>query len=649
MVDLFRSTLRDRRGRWAACLPLVMAGLTGSLANESGEEPESAFYETATVRARPITRATAAVTIMDRETIEALDVASVAELLRFVPGVDIESTGPRAGFATAHIRGGDPNHTDVLVDGVPLNDITDQVGGAVNLNSLSAAHVERIEIVRGPLSSSFGSTGLGGAINIITKRGQSEPPLAAFGLAAGDDSVVLGSAELSQGGESRDYFVGVTWEREKDSIDVAGAQDAFEQWALQANTRVELGGRSELRLTGRYSMWDADDYPEASGGPLLGSGDLRTSDHEELSLGIEARIGNPERHHKIRATAYRHDLDRESPFIFNPSNPPASVPASVEDTTFTTWQIGWTAPQATVGKGQLNYGVDAEIEDGESDGMFLGVPPALSDISYNIDRASGGAYVEYVTERGDLLFELGARVDLPEDFDTELSPRAGLAYRFSGDRSRVRVSVGRAFKLPSFFALAVPNFGNFNLEPETVLGADAGVEHTFGATDLTVALTLFYSRFEDLVDFSDAAFGFVNVPEVEMQGAELSVDWRPVERVFVHANATRESFDNQPDALTHRPEWVGAAQFVWRVGERTRWNLDGQWVSEVYDFQVPLNGTFLTAGYQLYGTSLNIELTRRWELHARVDNLADKEYQPYIGFPGPDRSFHAGLRYRSRE
>ena len=123
---------------------------------------------------------------------------------------------------------------------------------------------------------------------------------------------------------------------------------------------------------------------------------------------------------------------------------------------------------------------------------------------------------------------------------------------------------------------------------------------------------------------------------------------------MLHANATHEDFDEQPDdPLTHRPEWFGAAQLVWHIGERTRWSFDGQWVSEAYDFQVPLAvmppfvGTRLTPGYQLYGTAVNVELARGWDLHARVDNLADKEYQPFIGFPGPDRSFRLGVRYGS--
>jgi len=650
VVPKSRCLARNRRIRWISCLLLVPVALTGLLADETNEDDdeagqESAFYETAVVRARPVDRATAAVTIVDRETIESHDVVSVSQLLNFVPGINVASTGPRGGFATAQTRGGDPNYTQILIDGVPLNDMTDQVGGSVNVNSLSTAFIERIEVVRGPLSSSMGSTGLAGAINIITKRGSTDSPELLFGLAAGNHNTIVGSAALARGNEERDYFVGVTWEEEEDAIDAPGAHDSFEQWTVQGNARYELGSGAELRVSGRLAVWEAEDYPEVSGGPLLGSGDLRFSEHEELSLGVEARFGNPERQHRIQATAYRHDLERDSPFIFNPGNPPSSVPRSIEDTSYTTWQLGWTAPQWQFKSSRLNVGVDVRVDDGETDSSFPDIP---LDQSYRIDRTTVGAFVEYVIERGAVLFELGARVDDPEDFDTEISPRAGVVVQLADGRTRLRSSIGRSFKLPSFFALAVPVFGNPDLDAESVLGIDAGVEQSFPSAAINVSLTLFFNRFEDLVDFSDAAFGFINVPEVESRGAELGLDWRPCSRVLFRGNVTHVDFDDQPaNVLTQRPEWYGGAQLVWNVGKRTRWELDGQWVSEVFDFQVPLGGTFPTQGYQLYGTAVNVDLVKGWALHARIDNLADKEYEPYIGFPGPGRSFRIGARYGS--
>lgn len=629
--------LRNRQAATTLLLWLVVPGV----ATAADEIRTSDLFETATVRAKPLENATAAVSVMERDAIEALDVPTVGELLRFIPGVDVASTAGRAGTATVQLRGGDPNYTSVLVDGIPLNDITDQVGGAVDLNNLSTAHVERIEIVRGPLSSYYGSTGLAGAVNIITRRGTSEEPRLAFDLSAGDDATRLLSASVAQGNDRRDYFIGVNWDEQEDAIE--GGGDEYDQLGVHGNFRTDLGRRS-LRITGRYAASDSTDYPEASGGPLLGSGDLRESDHDEIALGMQLESGDPQRRHRLSASFFQHRLDRESPLIFNPSNPAASVPRSVDDTRFSHWQLAWSAPATDAGPGRLSYGADLRLEDGESNSSFPDLP---LDQTYDIDRLLGGLFGEYAIESGRWLFEFGARLDVPEGFDEELSPRTGLSVRLPR-YTRLRASAGRAFKLPSFFALAVPVFGNPDLKPETSLGADLGIEHRNPATGFGVALTLFANRFADLVDFDDTLFTHVNVPEIESRGVELAIDWQACERVALHANATRTSFDDTPagDPLTHRPDWIGGARVVWNTTERTRIELDGQWISEVFDFQVP-TGTQRTAGYQLYGMATAFDVAPGWQLHARVDNLADKEYQPFVGFPGRERSFRIGVRRRS--
>lgn len=603
---------------------------------EDGSEPgELRVYETATVQARPLARATAAVTILEREEILALGATSVTELIRYIPGLDVTASGPRGGFATAQIRGGDPNFTLVMVDGVPLNDITDQVGGAVNLNSLSVRDIERIEVVRGPLSSIYGSTGLAGAINIITRRGRGTPQVS-LDVAAGDDAVGQAHLGYGRGGERADHFVSAWWEHEEDRV----AEDRFEQVGVQGNARLPVG-RGELRLTGRIASWETEDYPDASGGPVYGTGEIRKSDHEELSAGIEWWLGAAERRQKIYALAYRHDLERTSPVI--PPGPSGFVPASVEDTVFSSWRAGWAMPRIEAGPVKIGFGAEVELQDGDSTATFA-LPMPFDDGSFAIDRYLGGAYVEMLAERGPVLFEVSARVDVPEGFDTELSPRAGVRYQAPNGATRLRASVGRAFKLPSFFALANPFVGNPDLEPEIVVGADAGVDHAFRAARLDTSLTLFWNRFEDLVDFDFDTLRNVN-ESVESRGVELAATWRPTDELDLRANLTRQdvSREDSDEPLRHRPDWVGGLRFEWRVVPHASWELDGQWVSERHDEQIP-TGPGVVAGYQLYGSTFRYTVGRAWELRARVDNLADKDYETFIGFPGSGRSFLVGLR-----
>ena len=121
---------------------------------------------TATVAPTPLDQTTAPVTIISREQIAAQQATSVTELLRQVPGVHIDQAGARGGISSVYVRGSDPNFTVVLIDGVKVNDPTNSRGGSFDFSTLSTDNIERIEIVRGPLSAVYGSGALSGVINI---------------------------------------------------------------------------------------------------------------------------------------------------------------------------------------------------------------------------------------------------------------------------------------------------------------------------------------------------------------------------------------------------------------------------------------------------------------------------------------------------
>jgi outer membrane cobalamin receptor len=607
---------------------------------DDAEPAPSTLYETATVRARPLDSAAGTVTVLERDEIEALDVQTVSELIRFIPGLDVTPAGGRGGLATVQVRGGDPNFTVVLLDGVPLNDATDPLrGGAVNLNSLSTAHVERIEVVRGALSSFFGSTALGGVVNVITRRGAADERGYTVDVAAGDDEVARLAASLWGGSSRRRHFVGLSFEQAEEQV----ADDAFEQWSVQGNLRLELPG-SRLELAGRLTSWDAEDYPDASGGPTFGSGETRHTENDEASVRADWTIGRGGRHHRVSATLLRHDVERRSPDI-------VVVPASEEETAYTRALAAWSYPLPAPERIRIDVGAEAGWERGTSDAtLFFGGFFGNVDASYEEERGTGAAFVELVTERGRLLIEAGARVDVPEGFDAELSPRVGLGYR-AGERTRVHGSAARGFKLPSFFVLGSPPAlgGNPDLDPETGWSFDLGVDHRFAAAPLATSLVAFHSRYEDLIDFDFATFAFVNRSEVEADGVEASLAWTPTAPLELRANATWQDVEDGDtgERLRNRPEWIGGLRLTWRpLAGRLRLAVDGQWASESVDTAPTVPGRDSVAGYQLFGAAAAYTIAERWEAHARIDNLADKEYETFIGFPGPERSYRIGLRYR---
>lgn len=588
--------------------------------------PVETFYETATVQARPLASATGSVTVIDREAIDASGARTVGELLRLAPGVSVTTNG-RGGFSVAHIRAGEPNFTLVLLDGVPLNDSTYQVGDVFNLEGLPTAGIERIEIVRGPLSSFYGSTGLAGVVQIFTRDGGK--PATEAEISAGDASFRRGSGTVS----GKRWSVTALWEEEAERI----AEERFKQAGGLASLSFPIG----LQLKARGASWEGDDYPDASGGPVYGSGELRHSDHDELSLAAELSI----KQHRIEASVYRHGMDRQSPAVL------FQVPPSDEETRYTRSRIGWASVLRSTPKVRWSAGVDVQREEGENDSLLL-LPEDFGGAirgDYDISRTLPGAYTELIADRGSWTFELGSRIDLPEDHATQWSPRLGIGRRMG--KARLHASAGRAWKLPSFFALASPGAlgGNPDLRPETVLGGDLGADWEIGRAD--AGLTLFYNRYEDLIDFDFATFTHLNRSQVDTRGVEGTLGWRPRDGVSIQASATWQEFESEVD-LRHRPKWTGGLQTRWQPVPAVTLDLDAQAVSRFFDRQIPVDGRRTVSGYELVGLGaawrFAKDSAKPWELRLRVDNLLGEEYETLIGFPGPERSVRAGLRWSAR-
>ena len=613
--------------RWVL-ISLLIAPVSGN----DTEEKEQHLYVTATVRERPVSSATASVTLLDHEQIEAIGARSTADLLRFIPGMEIATDGFRGGFTTAQIRGGDPNFTLVLLDGIPLNDPTSQAGDAFNLSGLPTTAIERIEVVRGPLSAFYGSSGLAGAINIITVKDTGESLKPHLLLEGGDPSLTRASAGVSGRSGAMSYDTGISFEEEDEDL----TNEPFEALNLHGNLGFSLPGESLLRLNMRYADWQGDDFPDASGG-ILGTGELRHSENRETSLGISLALGGSRRH-KISLNTYRHELDRISPGVL------PLVPPSVEDTTYTRMRLGWNATLIERDHLQLFAGLDFDREKGENSSILsfdFGDIPG----DYDLTRETSGAYLEMLIHQGDLLFELGSRIDVTDDNDTEWSPRLGVSYQM--DRFRVRSSAGRAFKLASFFALASPRAlgGNPDLEPETSVGGDVGVEYAHES--LETGVTLFYNRFEDLVDFDFDIFQNINRSEVEAKGSEFFVRWSSDATFSVDLNATWQQVEdpNSDQPVKHRPKWVGGARIQWRPLQKLSLLFDARSVSRSFDVQLTVPGRNVTSGFTLYGMSASWAFSDQWKLRLRGDNLTDKSYEALIGHPGAGRSVRLAVRY----
>lgn len=609
-------------------------------ARASDDEKPPAFYETTTVTARPVSSATGSVTVVEEGDLAAAAARSGADVLRETPGLNLLASGSRAGVTNAWVRGADPNFTLVLLDGIPLNDSTELQGGALNLEELPAVLVGRAEMVRGPLTSFYGPSSLSGVVQLFTPRGGPGPFRLALGAEAGNADLRRAFARASgAAGRRGGWSAGAAYDQEERRI----ADDRFRQLDGFGTADLAIGETASLALTARLATGEQDDYPDSSGGPVYGSGETRHTEHDDLALGARFLLGRAaEKRQQLTVGLARRVQDRASPAVF------PLVPESEERTRYTRLRLAWQLPLVRAARTTVDAGVSGEGEWGENRSR-LKLPPVLGgDVAgdYDAARQTGGVFGALRHERGSVLYEVALRADAATGDSLQLHPHAGVVFRPGGGRTRLHASAGRASKLPSFFALSSPPAlgGNPDLKPERTVGGEAGLEQELFGGRLDLGATAFLHEYRDLVDFDFDLFSHVNRAEVRTRGVEMTLRWQPHPTLSLEGQATYvDAEDRSGEPLLYEPRWLGGGRATWRPTGRVSLRLDARLVSHYLDRQLPVPDRDTVDGYGLVGFAGWWRLGRGLVLRARLDNLAGRDYETYVGFPGPGRSFWAGV------
>jgi len=588
----------------------------------------------------PLPVLTASTTVLDAPQIEALNKRNLAGLLQTVPGLLVEEQGGPGGLTAVSVRGGESNFTLVLLDGVPVNDPTNSRGGSFDFANLNSALIERIEVVRGPRSSIYGSDALAGVINIVTRREESGHRYHVH-VEGGEDKFAHQGIAARGRVDAFDYALELTNRDDGEPV------NRSERESNSANLRLGWApfNGQEFWFSLRYLEGERRSFPEQSGGEKFAlSGDRDDIEYEDLvtSLGWRYQVTRGWQS-SLEANRFDHEESFESPGI-----PPfLEVPPNVADTDFTRDQLRWVNTLTPSKAYTFNVGADFRREDGESDGFveFFGNPASTS---FELERDTVGAFAAVSAAPVEpLLLQAGVRYDDPDGFSSETTYNAGATVQLVSDLS-VSANWGEGFKLPSFFALGHGLVGNPDLVPERSESWDVGLAwRDEGA--LEVSLTAFLNDFEDLVDFDDATFRNVNRSEVETSGLEFEGRWQPAEALWVSVHGTYTDIDvkGEDATLTGRPEWSGGATVSWQVLPILATTVDYRYGGEQFSTSRH-TGEEVTEeldDYHRVDWVLEWRPDRHWRTQLSVDNLFDEDYETAVGFAAPGRALRLGVRY----
>ncbi len=583
-------------------------------------------------------------TVLDHQDIEARNPSGVVDLLRDVPGLHVNQAGA-GGVTQVFMRSSEPNFTVFLIDGIKVNDLNNTRGGSFDLAALNLADIERVEIVRGPQSSIYGSDGLAGAINFISRVG-GERLSANVAVEGGGDDYRRGTVQAG-GPADRLFGDGARFSLQATHRDdgEAVSGSTYEADTVSGRLRLTPAPAVVANLYARHAGTDSSSFPEQSGGPKLAV--LRTLDQaeaDEYNLGADLDWAL-DAAWSLQATASLYDRSDEyaSPGI----SPGDQIPPNGAANDLERYNA---ALRATVRSGSrlvATFGGDFQRESGDSEGYVDFAPDMRVPNSFALDRNIVGVFAEGRYLLGDQLILQGSiRHDEPDKVSGETTGKVGTVYTLGNGTTRLRLNWGSGFKLPSFFALGSPLVGEPTLKPETSRSLEAGVTQAFLGGAAEVSATVFDNDYKDLIDFNPDTFKNVNRDTVTIQGVEFEGQWAVSSTLKLRAQATWTDIDvkHSDRQLLQRPDWRGSAGLCFTPTDR--WLLDLNWlyIGETLDSSIP-TGILELNRWNRVDVNASWAATPRLKVPLAVDNLLDSHYEEAVGFPAAGIRPRLGVRY----
>ncbi len=589
------------------------------------------------------------ITIITRVEIEQRQVKYLSDLLRDVPGFAVSQAGGPGTQTQIRVRGAEANQLLVLIDGVRANDPAQS--DEFPYQYALTANIERIEIIRGPQSATWGGDAMAGVINIIRKKDVTSHYLSGT-VEGGSFSTVNAAVD---GGYSGDVFrlSGGLAYFDSDGTNISrqgNEKDGAENTTANLDVEFDVAESLVLRFSGQAvdatSEFDDVDFFE-SGLPVDAD---RLTESQQTYLTAEARYAPDSKRFSGNFVINKLDSDND-----NYSDGFLSSSTAAE-TLELRLRGGWSLSENHA----INFALEHEDIDFSQRGeaSFFGDPN--QDQSYDVN----GYALEYVGKPiEDFSWTLSGRLDDYSDFDNASTWQLAGAYTLSAE-FRLRGSVGTGSKAPTFterYGFFEDFFvGNPDLKPESSQGWEVGIDTDWKDNRHKLSVTYFDQDLQDEID------GFVFDPETfvftahnkdtdsKRQGVEAVFDTRlgrslSLGASYTYTDATEKDAEGNSVREVRRPKHMASlvANYYF-AKDRANLNLNLNYSGEQLDvFFSPITFTLdrvKIPSYTVVDLAGSWKLNQSLDLTARISNLFDEEYEEILGFVRPGRAAYLGLR-----
>lgn len=585
---------------------------------------------TATRNEQPLARTLSHTTVITRKDIETSQAADVPALLKGLAGVEIYQSGGIGKQSSLFLRGSNSSHTLVLLDGVRISSATT---GMTQIDQLMLDQVERIEVVRGNVSSLYGSEAIGGVIQIFTRRGKGAPSFNG-NIGAGSHNTQRASAGF--GGEAASTAFSVQVSKYKtDGVssikpgivpNVNPDKDGYDNNSVSANVRHSFSDAHSLAA----SLFDSNGTSQNDN--AFGA---KTDVNSSKSYVQKASVVSENRFSEVWQSKLQ--LSQGADEYLNFLNGTQGARFKTTSDLFS-WQN--------------------TLHLGENNALIVGLEKlkqhvVSSTLYTRTSRTDDSLFAGYTGNYGAQQVQLNLRRDRYSDFGTANTWLLGYGFDVT-EAWRVTAAAATAFKAPTLNDLFYPFVdygfgysysGNPDLKPERSRNNELGVHYSKDGQRLDVVY--FDNRIHDLIVINNLpAATTINLDEARIDGAELAYNGQ-FGNTGVRLAATRQ---NPHDARTgqnllRRAKNFSSAGVTQQLGAL---KVGGEWQHSGVRSDIDINTFARTtlAAYDVVNLTANYALDRHFDLSARVDNLFNRDYMLAHGYNTLGRTLFVGVSYR---
>ncbi|MEK6766530.1 MAG: TonB-dependent receptor [Planctomycetota bacterium] len=595
--------------------------------SEFKEEDIEEIIVTATRTETPVSQLPDSVTIISNEQIAQQKATTVFEALRSVPGLNIRQSGSIGRQTEMTIRGSSTSQVLVMIDGVQVNSPTQ---GFFDFANLTTDNVERIEVVRGPQSTLYGSDAMAGLINIVTKKGKGRPK---FGIRSefGTPERTYNESISSSGSIKKfNYSVDVA----RIDSDGRGADDDYDKTNISSRFGYEINEKTDIQATMRYndSMVGIDDG-------AFRHDPNRFSQNEDFNMNTA--------YNQSLADWWGHKLK-----------------FSFADTDLTSID----RPNPGTAETNSRFRLDTQIYTGDWQHTlkYRDIDTFVFGFEFENQSADNRTFDRVLINRGwyfqnqlklwdRFFFNAGVRIDDSGTFGKDVNPKFSIAYLLKETDTKFKVNYGKGFRGPTLNQLFFPNFGDPTLKPEESESYDVGFEQYLLEDKVSFGVTYFNNRFSNLIQAVDTG-GFVfraqNLGFVRTEGIEAEAVIKPFEGLTVRGTFTKTNTrDGAKKELIRQPRKQGSVNINYRFLDKFNINVDDTIVGNSRDgtngggITPPGRPTIRTnTGVHKLDATLSYDYSEHLQFYTRAENLLDIQYDEILGFRSAGARFFFGIK-----